>query len=107
MLDQIRRAQGKGAVEETLFSMAQEAFDFDGGEGSNVMEGQTEIRLGPDGPREVPPPSGEEILAERAEAQSAGAAEANEAEAKRPEPKGRRAAKPAADPFTPDGGDAA
>jgi hypothetical protein len=74
ILDQLRKANGKGAVADTLFSMAQEAFDFDGdGDGpaeepAAELDGQTEIRLGPDGPREVPPPSAEEVLAERAEA---------------------------------------
>jgi hypothetical protein len=106
MLDQLRKTHGKGAVADTLFSVPREGFDFDGpdDEGqAEELDGQTEIRLGPDGPREVPPPSGEEIMAERSEAQAA-----NESEAKRAETKAsRRKPQPTADPFTPDGGDAA
>jgi hypothetical protein len=70
LLDQLRKRQGKAAFEETLFSMSRDGFDFDGDgkEPAAELEGQQEIRLGPDGPREVPPPSAEEVLAERAEA---------------------------------------
>lgn len=83
LLDRLRKSHGKGSVEDTLFSMPQEGFDFDGA-GREEMEGQQELRLASDGPHVVPPPSAEEELAERAEAK----------------------AKPATDPFTP-GGDAA
>lgn len=103
LLDQIRKQAGKASFEETLFSVPREGFDFDGP--AEEMEGQQEIRFGADGPREVPPASGEEIMAERAEAQAAEAeAETAPAEAGKP----KRSRKPAtADPFTPDGGDAA
>lgn len=92
ILDQLRKAHGKGAVADTLFSVPREGFDFDGddaGAAGGELEGQQEIRLGPDGPREVPPPSAEEVLAERAEAKAA---------------KGK--AKPSTTPFQPDEGDA-
>lgn len=83
ILDQIRKANGKGSVADTLFAVAQEAFEFDGdGDQREEMDGQTEIRLGPDGPHEVPPPSGDELTAELEE---------------------RRAGKPTTDPFTPGG----
>lgn len=97
LLDSIRRAGGKGAVADTLFSVPSAdihaAADDDEDE---EMEGQLplpvpETRLGADGPHEVPPASGEEILAERAEA-----AAANESEEKRAEIKARDAGVPAA-----------
>lgn len=86
ILDQIRKANGKGSVADTLFSVAQEAFDFDrpGDEPAAELDGQQEIRLGPDGPHEVPPKSAEEELAERAEA--------------------KEKEKPTTDPFKPNGG---
>jgi hypothetical protein len=113
ILDQLRKENGKGAVADTLFSVPRDGFDFedpDGPEGDDE-ELQGQMRLGADGPHEVPPASGEEILAERAEAKAAeepvsDVAAANIAEEKRAAIKGRRgAAKPTADPFTP--GDAA
>lgn len=64
ILDQIRKRHGKGAVADTLFSVAQDAFDFDGADQGGEMEGQQEIRLTDDGPRAVPEPSGEELTAE-------------------------------------------
>jgi hypothetical protein len=64
ILDQIRKAHGKGSVADTLFSVPREAFDFDGDDRDEEMDGQTQLRLGPDGPRAVPPPSGEELAAE-------------------------------------------
>ena len=83
LLDEIRKQVGKSAFEETLFSIPREGFDFDGDEGDGEMEGQGELRLTGDGPREVPEASGEELTAELDE---------------------RRAAKPpATDPFTPGG----
>lgn len=72
ILDQLRKAHGKVSVADTLFSVPQEAFDFDGDQGDGEMEGQQEIRLGPDGPHEVPPPSAEEVLAEREETKTKG-----------------------------------
>jgi hypothetical protein len=77
LLDSIRRAGGKGAVADTLFSVpaagAGRGRDDDEDE---ELEGQLplvpEVRTGPDGPRVVPPASGEEIMAERAEAAKAG-----------------------------------
>lgn len=100
ILDQLRKQNGKGAVADTLFDVARDAFDLDGPEGDDE-ELQGQMRLGPDGPREVPPPSGEEIMAERAEA-DAEAARKNVAEEKRAATKARNA-KLATDPFTPDG----
>lgn len=90
LLDQLRKQRGKGSVDEVPAHSGelagQEAFDFDTPAGEPARAG--EVRLTGDGPREVPEPSGEELLAERAEAKAA---------------KG----KPAADPFTPPPGDAA
>lgn len=82
LLDDARKARGLGRAEEefakpadpTLFDFEDEADD---GEPTQVGE----VRLTGDGPREVPPADGAEILAERAEKKSKG--------------------KPAADPFTP------
>lgn len=96
LLDELRKQRGKGSVDDVPSRggevAGQEAFDFDpprepeGGEGGNVEEPET--RLTGDGPRVVPPASGEELLAERAEAKGKG--------------------KPARDPFVPPtGGDAA
>lgn len=73
LLDQLRKRQGLGSVEDTLFSAARETggFDFDGPAGGE-MEGQGElIRLGPDGEHTVPEASGEELLAEAEEARVA------------------------------------
>jgi hypothetical protein len=68
LLDSIRRTQGKGAVADTLFSVPAE--DIHGDEDTE-MEGQLplvpEVRVGADGEHVVPPASGEEIMAERAE----------------------------------------
>lgn len=85
MLDELRKERGKGSVEDVPRGgemPGQTAFDFDGAEDDDEP---SETRLGPDGPREVPPPSGEELLAAREEAKAA---------------KGK---KPTADPFTPGG----
>jgi hypothetical protein len=109
LLDELRKKEGKGAFEETLFSMPRDGFDFDGagGEGgsTNEMEGQQELRLGSDGPHAVPEASAEELMAERAEAAAAAddaAAEPDPAPATAPARKRTRAA--TTDPFTPDGG---
>ncbi|MCW2768512.1 MAG: hypothetical protein JWO11_4471 [Nocardioides sp.] len=83
LLDRARKGRGLGNIADTLFTAAREDFDFDGPQPE--IEGQQELRLGADGEHEVPPPSGEELMAERAEA---------------------KAVKPTTDPFTP-GGDAA
>lgn len=106
VLDQLRKRHGKGAVEDTLFSMPREGFDFDGpADGGGELDGQQELRLGPDGEHQVPPPSGEEVLAEheeaKAEAAKASVVEATAAVAASDKAKGK--AKPATDPFTPDG----
>jgi hypothetical protein len=101
ILDAARKRRGLGQVEETLFSVPRDGFDFDGAEGdqpAEELEGQQEIRLGPDGPREVPPPSAEEELAERAEAK---AAEQDQGDAK-PVTRARNPKPATADPFTPD-----
>jgi hypothetical protein len=71
LLDRQRKSHGKGSVEDTLFSMPQDGFDFDGPGEKEELPGQQEIRLGPDGPHEVPPPSAEEVIAERAEQKAA------------------------------------
>lgn len=86
LLDQLRKARGKGSVDEVPSHSGelagQVAFDFDG-------DGAVEVRMTDDGPREVPPPSGEEVVAELDERRAAKA-------------KG----KPAADPFDAEGGQA-
>lgn len=69
ILDQLRKAFGKAAVADTLFSVPRDGFDFEDGP-REELDGQTEIEIR-DG-REVPPPSGEELLAERAEAKANG-----------------------------------
>lgn len=78
LLDSIRRLGGKGAVADTLFSVPSEEIHGRDDDEDGEMEGQMplpvevpEVRLGADGPHEVPPASGEEILAERAEAAAA------------------------------------
>lgn len=79
MLDELRKERGKGSVEDVPRGgemPGQGAFEFDGAE-----DEPTEKRIGPDGEHVVPPPSGEELAAERAEAKAA---------------KGK---KPTADPF--------
>lgn len=97
LIDERRKERGLGIAEDipaTGQLSGQQEFSFndaddeeDGGEGGSVAE----TRMGPDGEHEVPPPSGEEILAERDEAKAAG-----------------RKAKPSTKPFeAPDGGDAA
>lgn len=77
LLDTLRRRGGKGAVADTLFSVPASEIhrDEDDEEPEPRFEGEEPIpgadpvvRVGPDGPRVVPPPSGEEIMAERAEA---------------------------------------
>ncbi|WIM97819.1 hypothetical protein ACTOB_001373 [Actinoplanes oblitus] len=75
LLDQLRKRQGLGSIEDTLFSAPREAYDFDGetGEGgSRELDGQLEMRLGPDGEHQVPEASAEELLAEREEAKAVG-----------------------------------
>lgn len=91
ILDRARKSRGLGNIADTLFSTSRDDFDFDGPQPE--LDGQAELnfdggeggsrRLGPDGEHDVPPPTGEEIMAERAEAKAKG--------------------KPATDPFTPDG----
>lgn len=81
LLDQLRKQRGKGNVDEVPSRAGeiagQMSFDYDGpesdgGEGGSADDGERETRLGPDGEHEVPPPSAEEELAERAEAKAAG-----------------------------------
>lgn len=69
ILDKLRRRQRKGAVADTLFSVstapASRASDDDKpAELDGQMPLVPEVRVGSDGPREVPPPSGEELTAE-------------------------------------------
>jgi hypothetical protein len=79
LLDQLRKERGKGTVADVPSRAGeiegQGAFDFgdpaEGGEGSaGAGEEPAETRLTGDGPREVPPASAEEELAERAEAKA-------------------------------------
>lgn len=121
-LDLLRKLRGKGSVDDIPPAgelSGQTAFDFDGLDDDEPAE----TRMGPDGEHQVPPPSGEEILAERAEKVAAEAelnagviAELSGGEpvepasftsvAEREEAKAaRRKAKPTTEPFTP-GGDA-
>jgi hypothetical protein len=75
LLDQLRKRQGLGSVEDTLFSAPRDGFDFDGpaAGGPAELDGQEPlIRTGPDGEFEVPEASAEELLAEREEAAAAG-----------------------------------
>lgn len=86
ILDEARKGRGLGRMEEAIPAADPALFDFDGpGDGEPRQIG--EVRLTGDGPREVPPPSAEEVLAERAETKAR--------------------AKPTATPFAQGGGDAA
>lgn len=87
ILDEARKGRGLGRMEESISAADPVLFDFDGPE-TGEPRAVGEVRLTGDGPREVPPPSGEEVLAERAEAKA-------------------KRAKPTTAPFTPDGGAAA
>lgn len=92
LLDSIRRAGGKGAVADTLFTVPASARGRD--DDDEELEGQQElIRVGADGPHVVPPPSGEELTAElderrqatgltRAEQEAAGVVKTKAQEAK-------------------------
>jgi hypothetical protein len=72
LLDSIRRAGGKGAVADTLFSVPSGDIHGDDDEDDEELEGQQElIRVGPDGPHTVPPASGEELPAELEERRAA------------------------------------
>lgn len=68
ILDQLRRRQQKGAVADTLFSLPSDVIHNDGTDGGGELEGQMplvpDVRIGSDGPHEVPPASGEELTAE-------------------------------------------
>jgi hypothetical protein len=66
ILDAARKARGLGRIEDAIPVPDAALFDFDEDGHPSVPE----TRLGPDGPHEVPPPSGEEIAAERAEAKA-------------------------------------
>jgi hypothetical protein len=67
ILDQARKARGLGRMEDAIPAQEPTLFDFDE---EGHPSANPETRLGPDGPREVPPPSAEEIQAERAEAKA-------------------------------------
>jgi hypothetical protein len=73
LLDNVRRTHGKGNVQDTLFSPP--SGELGGDPDDEELPGQmvipTETRLGADGEHVVPPASGEEILAERAETKAA------------------------------------
>jgi hypothetical protein len=107
LLDSIRRADGKGAVADTLFGVPSSEIHRDE---DDELEGQQalpleqpETRLGADGPREVPPPSGEELTAELDERRAATGL--TRAEQTRKAVTGSSA--PVAAFSAPDGGDAA
>lgn len=71
LIDERRKERGLGNAQDIPIVgqlAGQMGFDFDG---PDEEPEETETRLGPDGPREVPPPSGEEIQAERDEAKAA------------------------------------
>jgi hypothetical protein len=73
MIDERRKERGLGKAAEVPMHTGelggQIGFDFDG-PGDDDEPVLKDVRLGPDGEREVPPPSGEEILAEREEAKA-------------------------------------
>lgn len=75
ILDDARKTRGLGVAEESISAASQlegqQSFDFEGpddGEPRRVGE----VRMGPDGEHEVPPPSAEELEAERREAEESG-----------------------------------
>lgn len=75
LLDNVRRTHGKGNVQDTLFSPP--SGELGGDPDDDELPGQMviptgEVRLGADGEHVVPPASGEEIMAERAEAAAKG-----------------------------------
>ena len=67
ILDAARKGRGLGRMEESIPARDEPLFDFDG-DGHPTIPAET--RMGPDGPREVPPPSAAEELAEREEAKA-------------------------------------
>lgn len=75
VLDSARKARGLGRMDDNLPPREEMLFDFDDDGHPTITRGddaeETETRLGPDGEREVPEASGEEILAEREEAKAA------------------------------------
>lgn len=72
ILDEARKGRGLGRMEDNIPVPEPTLFDFDGPADEPTAIG--EVRLTGDGPREVPPPSGEEIVAEREEAKAKGKA---------------------------------
>lgn len=66
----MRDDPGEAGRLQAQLAMETHAKGFDPGEEEGEEEAET--RLGPDGPREVPPPSVEEIVAELAEAKAKG-----------------------------------
>lgn len=83
ILDDARRERGLGRMEDNIPAPEPALFDFDG-DGRVTVSPDAEVRLTGDGPREVPPPSAAEELAERAEEKA-------------------KRGKATATPFTPDG----
>lgn len=75
LLDSIRRAGGKGAVADTLFSVPPTTGRGRDADDDEEMEGQLplvpEVRVGSDGEHVVPPASGEELTAELDERRAA------------------------------------
>lgn len=70
VLDAARKARGLGRMEDNLPPIETALFEFDS-DGHPTIPEAAETRLGGDGDHVVPPPSGEEILAEREEAKAA------------------------------------
>jgi hypothetical protein len=64
ILDVARKTRGLGRMEDGIPANEPVLFDFDG-------DGKPTVKANPDGEREVPEASGEEIMAERAEAKAA------------------------------------
>ncbi|GIE35929.1 hypothetical protein Ait01nite_089740 [Actinoplanes italicus] len=76
MIDALRKERGLGTADDVPAQSGaqlegQQSFDFDGPDDGEPRQ-LGEVRLGPDGEHTVPEASGEEILAERAEAAEAG-----------------------------------
>lgn len=100
MLDRLRKRRGKGSVADTLFSMPKD--DDDQLPGQTVIDLDRPVRDG----REVPPASGEEVMAERAERAAAPGttSEADPADSgSQKTRKGAAATKPAPVTFSPGG----
>lgn len=76
ILDEARKGRGLGRMEESIPARDTALFDFDADGKPSMPEQEVETRLGPDGEREVPEPSGEEVVAELDERRAAKAKDA-------------------------------